>query len=49
MLTMLQEVDLAPTTQAAQALPKLHQSTTALIQQWNQFEAAELAPLKIQP
>jgi hypothetical protein len=46
---MLQEVDLAPTTQAAQALPKLHQSTTALIQQWNQFEAAELAPLKIQP
>jgi photosystem II stability/assembly factor-like uncharacterized protein len=49
MLTMLQEVDLAPTTQAAQALPKLHQSTTALIQQWNQFEAAELAPLKTQP
>jgi len=49
MLTMLQEVDLAPTTQAAQALPKLHQSTTALIQQWNQFEAAELAPLQIQP
>jgi len=49
MLGMLQEVDLAPTTQATQALPKLHQSTMALIQQWNQFEAAELAPLKIQP
>jgi len=49
LLTMLQEVDLAPTTQAAQAVPKLHQATAALIQQWNQFEAAELAPLKIQP
>jgi len=49
MLGILQEVDLAPTTQAAQALPKLRQSTTALVQQWNQFEAAELAPLKIQP
>jgi hypothetical protein len=48
-LGMLQEVDLAPTTQAAQTLPKLHQSTAALIQQWNEFEAAELAPLKIQP
>jgi photosystem II stability/assembly factor-like uncharacterized protein len=48
-LGMLQEVDLAPTTQVAQSLPKLHQSTTALLQQWNQFEAAELAPLKIQP
>ncbi|MGA2904553.1 MAG: glycoside hydrolase [Candidatus Korobacteraceae bacterium] len=49
LLTMLQEVDLAPTTQAAQAVPKLHQSATALMQQWNQFEAVELAPLKIQP
>ncbi len=46
---MLQEVDLAPTTQAAQALPKLHESTASLIEQWTQFEAAELAPLKIQP
>jgi hypothetical protein len=48
-LGMMQEVDLAPTTQTVQTLPKLHQSTTSLIQQWNQFEAAELAPLKIQP
>jgi photosystem II stability/assembly factor-like uncharacterized protein len=49
MLTMLQEVDLAPTTQAAQALPRLHQSAASLIEQWNQFEAADLAPLKLQP
>ncbi len=49
MLGMLQEVDLAPTTQAAEALPKLHESAAALIEQWNQFEAEELAPLKLQP
>jgi photosystem II stability/assembly factor-like uncharacterized protein len=49
MLATLQEVDLAPTSQATEALPKLHQSTTSLLEQWNQFEAEELAPLKIQP
>jgi photosystem II stability/assembly factor-like uncharacterized protein len=49
MLTMLQEVDLAPTTQAAQALPKLHEATASLLEQWKQFEGEELAPLKLQP
>jgi photosystem II stability/assembly factor-like uncharacterized protein len=48
LLGMLQEVDLAPTTQAAQAVLKLHQSTEALIQQWNQLAGGELAPWKIQ-
>ncbi len=46
--TMLQEVDLAPTTQVAQAVPKLQKSTTALIQQWNQLESGELTKLKLQ-
>ena len=49
MLGMLQEVNIAPTTQAAEALPKLHEFAAALIEQWNQFEAEELAPLKLQP
>jgi photosystem II stability/assembly factor-like uncharacterized protein len=48
MLGMLQEVDLAPTTQAVQALPKLHESTASLLEQWKQFDSEELAPLKIQ-
>ena len=48
LFTMLQEVDLAPTTQAAQAVPKLHQSTAAVIQQWKEFEAGELGAVKMQ-
>ena len=46
MLNMLQEVDAAPTTQAAQDVPKLHQTTASLIERWKQFESKELAPLK---
>ncbi len=49
MLTMLQEVDAAPTTQAALEVPKLSKSTAALLEQWHEFEAKELAPLKVRP
>jgi len=45
---MLQEVDAAPTTQAAAAVPKLHQSTTSMLQQWKEFESETLMPLKVQ-
>jgi photosystem II stability/assembly factor-like uncharacterized protein len=48
-LNMLQEVDVAPTTQVVQIIPKLNESTATLLQQWRQFETDELAPLKIQP
>ncbi|MGC2111523.1 MAG: glycoside hydrolase [Candidatus Korobacteraceae bacterium] len=48
LLTTLQEVDMGPTTQAAAAVPKLNQSTTALLQQWQQFESSQLKPLGIQ-
>jgi photosystem II stability/assembly factor-like uncharacterized protein len=47
-LNILQEVDRAPTTQVMETVPKLNQSTAALLQQWQQFESAQLAPLKIQ-
>jgi photosystem II stability/assembly factor-like uncharacterized protein len=46
MLNTLQEVDAAPTSQAAQAVPKLHQTTVSLVQQWRPFERKELTPLK---
>jgi hypothetical protein len=49
LFTMLQEADLAPTAAAAESVPKLHQSTASLIQQWHQFESGQLAPLKIAP
>jgi photosystem II stability/assembly factor-like uncharacterized protein len=49
MLTTLQEVDAAPTTQATAAVPKLHESTTSLLQQWQELETKQLAPLKVQP
>jgi photosystem II stability/assembly factor-like uncharacterized protein len=47
-LTMLQEADEAPTTQMSDAAPKLHHATTSLIEQWKQFAATELGPLKMQ-
>ena len=49
MLTILQEVDAAPTTQATAAVPKLHESTASLLQQWHELETKQLAPLKLQP
>src|SRR5664280_1419173 len=49
MLSVLQDVDAAPTTQAAQAVPKLNQSTTSLVEQWQEIASKQLAPLKVQP
>jgi hypothetical protein len=48
-LSMLQEVDVAPTTQVAQTVPKLNQSTEALMQEWQKFVTDQLTPLRIQP
>jgi photosystem II stability/assembly factor-like uncharacterized protein len=45
---MLQEVDVAPTMQAAAAVPKVDQSTKTVIQQWKEFQKESLAPLKLQ-
>jgi len=49
MLTILQEVDAAPTTQAAAAVPKLHESAASLIAQWRDVQTKVLAPLNVQP
>src|SRR5208283_3557644 len=49
MLTTLQEVDAAPTTQATVAVPELHESVTFLIGQWHEVETKQLAPLAVQP
>jgi len=45
LFTMLQEVDLAPTTQAAEQVPKLHASTAAAIAAWKEFETGELGKI----
>jgi hypothetical protein len=49
LLSMLQEVDAAPTMQATQAVSKVHQSATSLVERWQQFASQQLAPLKVQP
>ncbi len=49
MLSVLQDVDAAPTTQASQAVPKLSQSTASMVQRWQEFESKQLAPLQVQP
>jgi len=49
LLSMLQEVDAAPTMQATQAVSKVHQSATSLVERWQQFASKQLAPLKVQP
>ncbi len=48
-LSVLQDVDFAPTTQAVQAVPKLTQSTASLVQRWQEFASKQLAPLNVQP
>ncbi len=45
----LQEVDEAPTTQVAAAVPKVHQSAMTVVKQWTEFQSKELTPLKINP
>jgi hypothetical protein len=49
LLSMLQEVDAAPTMQATQAVSNVHQSATSLVERWQQFASKQLAPLKVQP
>ncbi|MGA9646343.1 MAG: glycoside hydrolase, partial [Candidatus Korobacteraceae bacterium] len=49
LLWVLQEVDAAPTMQATQAVSKVHQSATSLVQRWQEFASKQLAPLKVQP
>ena len=49
MLTTLQEVDAAPTTQATAAVPKLHDSVTSLVEQWHEVEVKKLTPVAVQP
>ena len=45
LLTTLQEVDAAPTTQAAEAVPKLHETTSTVIENWKEFETEELGKI----
>ncbi len=45
----LQEVDGAPTTQVAAAVPKVNQSTQQVIQEWKELQADTLAPLGVKP
>jgi photosystem II stability/assembly factor-like uncharacterized protein len=47
LFTALQEVDEAPTSQVAAAVPKANQSTQAVIQEWKEFQSKELMPLGV--
>lgn len=49
LLGALQEVDATPTTPVVEAVPKVHRSTQAVIQQWSEFQNIELTPLKLNP
>jgi hypothetical protein len=48
LLNMFQEADREPTTQAADQVPKVHASTTKIIQEWNEFQTQQLASLNLQ-
>jgi len=48
MFSVLQDVDLAPTPQAAQAVPVLHNSTQTLQNQWEEIQKTDLPQLKSQ-
>jgi photosystem II stability/assembly factor-like uncharacterized protein len=49
MLSVLQDVDAAPTTQTTKAIPRLNQTTTFLVGRWQEFAIKELASLKAEP
>jgi len=49
MFSVLQDADVAPTTQAVQAVPNLHQSTTAVVQRWQNFASKQPPSISIQP
>lgn len=46
LLSILQDVDAAPTTQAIQAVPALQKSGDAVMERWKMFETTELPQLK---
>ena len=46
--SVLQDVDAAPTSQTAQAVPVLHDSTQTIVKEWAEIEKAELPQLKSQ-
>jgi photosystem II stability/assembly factor-like uncharacterized protein len=48
MFSVLQDVDAAPTTQAAQAVSVLHDSTQSLLKQWAEIQKTDLPQLKTQ-
>jgi photosystem II stability/assembly factor-like uncharacterized protein len=48
LFSVLQDVDAAPTPQAAQAVPVLHNSTESLLKQWAEIEKTDLPQIKSQ-
>jgi len=48
MFSVLQDADVAPTPQAAQAIPVLTQSTQSLLKQWDEIQKTDLPQLKSQ-
>jgi photosystem II stability/assembly factor-like uncharacterized protein len=46
--SVLQDADVTPTPQAAQAVPTLNQSTQSLLKQWEEIQKSELPQLKSQ-
>ena len=46
MFSVLQDADVAPTPQAAQAVPVLTQSTQTLLKQWEEIQKNDLPQLK---
>ena len=46
MFSVLQDADVAPTPQAAQAVPVLTQSTQTLLKQWEEIQKSDLPQLK---
>ena len=48
MFSVLQDADVAPTPQATQVIPVLHNSTQGLVKQWEEIEKTDLPQLKSQ-
>jgi photosystem II stability/assembly factor-like uncharacterized protein len=49
MLSVLQDVDAAPTTPAMEGVLKVNGSTTSVVQRWQEFASKQLEPLQVQP
>jgi photosystem II stability/assembly factor-like uncharacterized protein len=48
LMSSIQEADVAPASQVADAVPSLHKSAVVLLERWKQIEATDVAPLKQQ-